>query len=87
MLSNLRNTKTFFKSWLQGGTPMSMLKVIEVLAESDKSWEDAAQYAVDTANKSVRNVKSIYIKHLKADVVNGKITKYQINGKISFVLE
>ncbi|MGK2922744.1 MAG: dodecin family protein [Methyloceanibacter sp.] len=66
---------------------MSMLKVIEVLAESDKSWEDAAQYAVDTANKSVRNVRSIYIKHLKADVVNGKITKYQINGKISFVLD
>jgi len=66
---------------------MSMLKVIEVLAESDKSWEDAAQYAVDTAGKSVRNIKSIYIKNLKADVVNGKISKYQINGKISFVLE
>ncbi len=87
MLSNLRNTSTFLLILVLGGTPMSMLKVIEVLAESDKSWEDAAQYAVDTANKSVRNVRSIYIKHLKADVVNGKITKYQINGKISFVLD
>lgn len=66
---------------------MSMLKVIEVLAESDKSWEDAAQYAVDTAGKSVRNIKSIYIKNLEASVENGKINKYRINGKISFVLE
>jgi flavin-binding protein dodecin len=66
---------------------MSMLKVIEVLAESDKSWEDAAQFAVDQANKSVRNVKSIYIKNLEAQVENGKIKKYRINGKISFMLE
>jgi dodecin len=66
---------------------MSMLKVIEVLAESDKSWEDAAQFAVNKANESVRNVKSIYIKNLEASVENGKINKYRINGKISFVLE
>ena len=66
---------------------MSMLKVIEVLAESDKSWEDAAQYAVDKANASVRNVRSIYIKNFEAQVDNGKINKYRINGKISFVLD
>ena len=66
---------------------MSMLKVIEVLAESDKSWEDAAQSAVSTAQKSVRNVRSIYIKNLEASVENGKISKYRINGKISFVLD
>jgi len=66
---------------------MSMLKVIEVLAESDKSWEDAAQYAVDTAGKSVRNIKSIYIKNLEAQVEGGRIKKYRINGKISFVLD
>ena len=66
---------------------MSMLKVIEVLAESAKSWEDAAQYAVDKANSSVRNVRSIYIKNLEAQVEEGKIKKYRINGKISFVLD
>ncbi len=64
-----------------------MLKVIEVLAESNKSWEDAAQSAVDTADKSVRNVRSIYIKKFEASVKNGKINKYRINGKISFVLD
>jgi len=66
---------------------MSMLKVIEVLAESDKSWEDAAQFAVTKANDSVRNVRSIYIKNLEAQVENGKIKKYRINAKISFVLD
>jgi flavin-binding protein dodecin len=66
---------------------MAMLKVIEVLAESNKSWEDAAQTAVANANKTLRNVRSIYIKNMEATVDNGKITSYRINGKISFVLE
>ena len=66
---------------------MSMLKVIEVLAESDKSWEDAAQNAINTAGKSVRNIKSIYIKNHEAQVDNGKIKKYRINAMISFVLD
>ena len=50
---------------------MAMLKVIEVLAESSKSWEDAAQTAVGRANETVRNVRSIYIKNLEATVENG----------------
>jgi len=66
---------------------MSMLKVIEVLAESDKSFEDAVQVAVTNAAKSVRNIKSIYIKEMEAAVDNAKVVKYRINGKISFVLE
>jgi flavin-binding protein dodecin len=64
-----------------------MLKVIEVLAESNKSWEDAAQVAVTNASKTVRNVRSIYIKNLEASVDNGKITEYRVNAKISFVLD
>lgn len=66
---------------------MAMLKVIEVLAESTKSWEDAAQGAVTTASKSVRNIKSIYIKNMEATVSDGKIERYRVNAKISFVLE
>ena len=66
---------------------MSLLKVVEVLAESDKSWEDAAQDAVATAANSVRGIKSIYLKNMEASVENGKIVKYRINGKISFLLE
>ncbi len=66
---------------------MSMLKVIEVLAQSDKSWQDAAQIAVTQAGKSVNNIRSIYIKEMEASVEDGKVTKYRINGKISFALE
>lgn len=66
---------------------MTMLKVIEVLAESDNSWEDAAQQAVQNASKTVRNIKSIYLKNIEATVENGRIAKYRINAKISFVLE
>ncbi len=64
-----------------------MLKVIEVLAESDKSWEDAASQAVTRASKSVHGIKSIYIKDMNAQVENNKITKYRINANISFVLD
>jgi dodecin len=66
---------------------MTMLKVIEVLAESDRSWEDAAQNAVTHASKTVRDIKSIYIKNLEATVEGGKIKKYRINAKLSFMLE
>jgi len=66
---------------------MAMLKVIEVLAESSKSWEDAAQTAVGRANETVRNVRSIYIKNMEATVENGRIKSYRLNAKISFVLE
>ena len=66
---------------------MSMLKVIEVLAESDKSFDDAAQVAVTNASQSVRNIKSVYIKEMTAAVDNNRITKYRINAKISFELE
>jgi flavin-binding protein dodecin len=66
---------------------MAMLKVIEVLAESNKSWEDAAQVAVSTASNTVRHIKSINIKNLQATVVDGKITTYRVNAKLSFVIE
>ncbi len=66
---------------------MTMLKVIEVLAQSDKSWEDAARQAIQDASKSVRDVKSIYIKNMEASVENGQITEYRINANLSFLLE
>lgn len=66
---------------------MAMLKVIEVLAESSKSWEDAAQVAVSTAAKTVRGIRSIYVEHFEATVKNGKIGQYRINAKITFELE
>lgn len=66
---------------------MTMLKVIEVLAESPDGFDAAASVAVTKAAETVRNVKSIYIKDMNAEVVDGKITNYRVNAKISFLLE
>lgn len=66
---------------------MAMLKVIEVLAESEKSWEDAAHTAVAQAAETIRNIKSIYVENFQATVDDDKIVRYRINAKISFVLE
>lgn len=66
---------------------MTTLKVIEVLSQSDKSWEDAAQNAIYDAARNVRGIKSIYIKELEGVVENNKVTQYRINAKISFMVE
>ena len=65
---------------------VDMLKVIEVLAESNKSWEDAAANAVSRASKTLNGIKSIYIKDFEAKVENNKIVRYRINAKITFML-
>ena len=64
-----------------------LLKVVEVLAESEKSWEDAAAEAVRRAAKTVKNIRSNYIENFEAKVENKKIVRYRINAKISFTLE
>jgi hypothetical protein len=63
---------------------MAIHKVIEVLSQSDKGWEDAAQRGVEDAAKTVKNIKSIYIMHMEAVVANGKISQYRVNAKITF---
>lgn len=64
-----------------------VVKVIEILSQSEKSWEDAAQIAVTEAGKSIKNIKSIYIQDKSAKIVKNKIVKYRITAKISFVIE
>jgi len=65
----------------------NLLKVIEVLSESDKSWEDAAQKAVARAAKTLHGIKSIYIKNFEAKVDNNKIVKHRINASVTFLLD
>ena len=66
---------------------MAIHKVIEVLSQSEDSWEDAARRAVKDAGKSVKNIKSIYIKNQEAVVKGNKIVQYRINANITFELE
>lgn len=65
----------------------SLVKVIEVLAESDRSWEDAAERAVMEASKTIRNIKSVYLKDMQAVVRDGRIVAWRVNANISFALE
>jgi flavin-binding protein dodecin len=64
-----------------------VVKVIELLSQSPKSWEDAAQGAVEEAAKTLRNVRSVYIKEFTAEVDDGKVTNYRVNAKVTFDLE
>jgi flavin-binding protein dodecin len=66
---------------------MSVIKVVELMGSSDKSWEDAAQQVVTEANKTIKNIRSVYVHEMSAKVENGKITEYRLNGKVSFEIE
>lgn len=63
---------------------MGVLKVIELLSNSEKSWEDATKKAVTTAAKSVKNIRSVYVKEQTASVSGESITEYGVNVKITF---
>jgi dodecin len=64
-----------------------MVKVIEVLAQSESSWEDATRVAVEEAAKTIRGIQSVYVKDMQATVEGGRIVQYRVNAKISFLLE
>lgn len=66
---------------------MALLKVIEVLAASKTSWEDAAANAVKEAGKTVRGIRSVNVQNQSAVVEKGKIVEYRINCKITFSIE
>ena len=65
---------------------MAILKVIEVLAESTKSWEDAARIAITEAGKTVKNIKSAYVQEQSVVIDKNKITKFRVNLKVSFAV-
>lgn len=63
---------------------MAVLKVIEVLSNSSKSWEDATQNAVKEASKTVKNIRSVYVQDQSALVKGDEVTEYRVNLKITF---
>lgn len=66
---------------------MALLKVIELMSESKESWEDATQNAVSEASKSIRKIRSVYVKNLTAEVEDGTIKKWRLNCKMTFEKE
>ncbi len=64
-----------------------LVKVVEVIGVSEKGFTEATQNAVAEAAKTLKNIKSIYIKHMNANVENNEIVSYAVNAKISFEIE
>jgi flavin-binding protein dodecin len=66
---------------------MAIVKVIEVIASSNKGIDDALQSAVSEASKTIHNIDSVFVKDIKAHVKDGKISSYGLICKISFRLD
>ncbi|MBT8219696.1 MAG: dodecin family protein [Bacteroidia bacterium] len=66
---------------------MAVLKAIELLASSEKSWEDATAQAVKKASKTLMNVRSANVANQSVTVKNGKIREYRVNVNVVFELE
>jgi flavin-binding protein dodecin len=66
---------------------MSVAKIIEVSSTSDKSFEDAIQTGIARASKTVKNIRGAWIKEQKIDVEKGKIVRYRVFMRLTFVLD
>lgn len=66
---------------------MSVAKVTEIIASSSKSFDDAVAQGVKRADKTLKNVKSAWVKEQKAIVEGGKVTEYRVTLKVSFLLK
>lgn len=63
---------------------MAVLKVIELLASSEKSWEDATREAVKMAAKTVKEIRSVYVQDMSAVVKKDSVIEFRVNVKITF---
>ena len=66
---------------------MSVARTVEISARSQKSFEDAVAQGVDRATKTLRNVKSAWIKEQEVDIKDNKIVGYKVHMKVTFVLD
>ncbi|MGN2390751.1 dodecin family protein [Pelomicrobium sp. G1] len=66
---------------------MSVAKIIEISAESTQSFEDAIRQGIETASKTVRNIRAAWVKEQQVVVEGGNIAKYRVDLKVTFVLE
>ena len=63
---------------------MAVLKVIEVMANSDKSWEDATRKAIAHAAKSVKHIRSAFVQSQSVVVKDSEVEDFRVNVKITF---
>lgn len=63
---------------------MAVIKVVELLANSKKSWEDATAQAVKRASKSIKDIRSANVQNMSVTVENGKVKEYRVSLKVAF---
>jgi dodecin len=66
---------------------MGVAKVTEISSTSTESFEDALNRGIERANQTLRNLRSAWVKEQQVTIANGRISEYQVNLKITFVLE
>jgi flavin-binding protein dodecin len=66
---------------------MSVIKVLELVGISDKSWDDAVQNALGEASRSVRNIKGIDVLRTTAKVQDNRVVEYHADVKFAFQVE
>ncbi len=66
---------------------MSVARVTEITATSERSFEDAIKHAIDRASDSLRNVKGAWVKEQEVSVEDGKVSEYKVNLMVTFVLD
>ena len=66
---------------------MAVARVTEISSPSTKSFEDAIQSGVARATKTLRNVRSAWIKEQRVDIRDGNIAEYQVNMMVTFILD
>ena len=66
---------------------MSIAKIIEICAESPKSFGDAIEQGIREANKSLKHIRGAWVKEQKVEIEDGKITVFRVHLKVTFVLE
>lgn len=66
---------------------MSIAKIIEISARSDESFEAAAKHGIAEASKTVHNIREAWVNQMKVQVTDGQITGYQVDMKITFVVD
>ncbi|MGD8912286.1 MAG: dodecin family protein [Candidatus Thiodiazotropha sp.] len=66
---------------------MSVAKVTEIIASSNKSFEDAVTKGIKRANKTLKDIKGAWVKDQQVTVTDGKVTEYRVTMKVTFVLK
>lgn len=66
---------------------MSVARVIEISSTSNQSFDDAVQQGIERANKTLRHIKSAWVKEMRVNVQDGRVTDYQVNMQVTFLME